>query len=214
MCAVPLASIVRVSARGADVHVAQELVDAGVPPTAATELSQVNTLTLAAAALAAVSLTRDPPPPPPSPTPQLLCEAACAAAAAMAKRTSQAPSKADTTVRVTRMKHVARPHRLLEHGSTALRVNEEHYAKLVGLYRRGVGGDAADSGMGDSDDGMHADMFSMVARYETLSACSSGYQGALPDSTFEALQSLFMVAHECFASPLNCCLGSYCRCYL
>ncbi|CAM9591721.1 unnamed protein product, partial [Sphacelaria rigidula] len=44
----------------------------------------------------------------------------------------------------------------------------------------------------------------VLARYETLSATSDGYQMAFPASGFRLLRQLLDVDCECFASPLNC----------
>ena len=43
----------------------------------------------------------------------------------------------------------------------------------------------------------------MVARYETLSGASDGYQMAFPKSGFQWLRDHMGVTVECFASPLN-----------
>jgi len=38
----------------------------------------------------------------------------------------------------------------------------------------------------------------------------AAYQAALPRAMFAVLTSYLGVEHECYASPLNCCLPSYC----
>ena len=50
---------------------------------------------------------------------------------------------------------------------------------------------------------MHSAMFRLLARYDAASATAPGYQAALPEPVFHALQEVFGVTHECFASPLN-----------
>lgn len=50
----------------------------------------------------------------------------------------------------------------------------------------------------------------MLARYETLSGKSDGYQMAFPDIGFQFLRDRFDVQTECFASPLNCWNSSFC----
>ncbi len=44
----------------------------------------------------------------------------------------------------------------------------------------------------------------MIARYETLSGKTDGYQMAFPDPGFQWLRDKLDVKIECFASPLNC----------
>ena len=48
---------------------------------------------------------------------------------------------------------------------------------------------------------------------QSLSGLSEGYQMALPEHVFAALQKLFGVGHECFASPLNCTFPSFCSAF-
>jgi hypothetical protein len=44
----------------------------------------------------------------------------------------------------------------------------------------------------------------VIARYETLSGKTDGYQMAFPDPGFQWLRDKLDVKIECFASPLNC----------
>ncbi|CAN0418758.1 unnamed protein product, partial [Discosporangium mesarthrocarpum] len=53
-------------------------------------------------------------------------------------------------------------------------------------------------------------VFCVLARYETLSATSDGYQMAFPAFGFGLLRELLEVECECFASPLNCTLERFC----
>ena len=141
--------------------------------------------------------------------------------AAAAARKPGMPAREAVVVR--RIRDARCPHVILRHveSNTELRLNATHYAKLVRLYQlarlgtsaagaAATGTPAAHTSAGDAF--MHTCMFCVVQRYETLSGQSSGYQGALPDSTFKAMHDLFGVTHECFASPLNCYFPSFCRC--
>jgi phosphorylated CTD-interacting factor 1 len=53
-------------------------------------------------------------------------------------------------------------------------------------------------------------VFCVIARYETLSGTSDGYQMAFPDAGFQWLRDRMGVTMECFASPLNCWNQRFC----
>jgi phosphorylated CTD-interacting factor 1 len=53
----------------------------------------------------------------------------------------------------------------------------------------------------------------MALRYDSLSGCKCAYQAALPPPVMELLRSELGCAHECFASPLNQYLGSFCSAF-
>ena len=53
-------------------------------------------------------------------------------------------------------------------------------------------------------------IFAMAVRYDTLSQTKSGYQAALPPPLMGLLESELGARHECFASPLNHALPSFC----
>ena len=48
----------------------------------------------------------------------------------------------------------------------------------------------------------------MQMRYHSLANFDQGTQGGLPPAAFAVLRECFGVKHECFASPLNVCLGA------
>jgi phosphorylated CTD-interacting factor 1 len=55
--------------------------------------------------------------------------------------------------------------------------------------------------------------FCVVARYESLSGNSSGFQGAITPPVFDAMADALGVRTEAFASPLNCYLPEYCSAF-
>ena len=50
-------------------------------------------------------------------------------------------------------------------------------------------------------------------RYDALSGCKCAYQAALPHAVMELLKSQLGCEHECYASPLNQYLGSFCSAF-
>lgn len=145
----------------------------------------------------------------------------------MEQHNARRPSAADCAVAV---RHVAagqslqadgsgpravRDKVVLSHKDVELVMNKTHYDKLCRLYRAATppaGVDWGEPGVTSSRaQRMDERIFCVMQRYETLSGATSGYQGALPDHTFEAMRATFGVNHECFASPLNCYYGNFCR---
>ena len=53
-------------------------------------------------------------------------------------------------------------------------------------------------------------LFCLLARYDSLSGDTHGFQGAVPRHVFDELSRSFGVRHECFASPLNCFMPRFC----
>lgn len=97
----------------------------------------------------------------------------------------------------------------LEFKTQKVVVQLEHYNKLKALFRRTCG---------DHNDLVPGCLFAMLLRYEMCMAPSlprkgSGLHAALPGKMFSALNELFGVTTECFASPLNSFYGSYCSAY-
>ena len=80
--------------------------------------------------------------------------------------------------------------------TSVLVINKTHYTKLQTLYT----GNPAD---------FLACLYCMLARYEIYSAGATGFQGSLTPEVFGALNTLFGVQGECFASPLNAYFPSY-----
>jgi hypothetical protein len=71
---------------------------------------------------------------------------------------------------------------------------------------------------GGTDDKLEAGLvltriFTMALRYDSLSGCKCAYQAALPPPVMDLLASELGCAHECFASPLNQRLGSFCSAF-
>ncbi len=60
-------------------------------------------------------------------------------------------------------------------------------------------------------DAFESQIFCLLARYDALKG--AGYQAALPDVLFSLLADKLGVAHECFASPFNHSLSSYCSAF-
>jgi hypothetical protein len=54
-------------------------------------------------------------------------------------------------------------------------------------------------------------IFKLLLRYDTLGA--SGFQAALPPVAFDALQAVFGIQMECFASPLNSYYEKFCSAF-
>jgi hypothetical protein len=97
----------------------------------------------------------------------------------------------------------------LEFKTQKVVVQIEHYNKLKALFRRTCG---------DHTDLVPGCLFAMLLRYEmcmspSLPRKGSGLHAALPGKMFSALNELFGVTTECFASPLNSFYGSYCSAY-
>lgn len=53
-------------------------------------------------------------------------------------------------------------------------------------------------------------IFNMVQRYETMNGLRTEHQRVLPPQVFQSICDVFEVTHECFASPMNRRLDSYC----
>ena len=71
--------------------------------------------------------------------------------------------------------------------------------------RRETGREAADLSL------FHTRLFCMAMRYESLSHTKSAYQSAVPQKLMRVLQAPpLWVQHECFASPLNHYMSTYC----
>ena len=85
--------------------------------------------------------------------------------------------------------------------SQTYELNKTHYDKLERFYRK-------------NNDAEHEKyrqrLYCVLARYESLSSTSDGYQMAVPEHVFAVMNRLFGVSHECFASPLNCYFPSFC----
>lgn len=84
-------------------------------------------------------------------------------------------------------------------------ISSVHLDKLLRLYRL------------HSDQHAHLQdplflrrVYCVLARYETLSGKSDGYQMAFPDAGFQFLRDRFGAVAECFASPLNCWNNHFC----
>ena len=139
---------------------------------------------------------------------QALTAAVVKAAIHVSRLGSSPTTPQQLAVKVQLCADAARPHYILSHATTRMRLNVTHYDKLARMYRARL----RQYGLPSGDEAlMHSRIFNVLMRYETLSGTSSGYQGALPDATFQAMQNMFGVSHECFASPLNCYYGSFCR---
>jgi hypothetical protein len=93
----------------------------------------------------------------------------------------------------------------LEFGGQEYVMRGDYLAKLLRLYRRHT---AADAAVTDND--FLRRVFCVVARYETLSGASDGYQMAFPSSGFQWLREHLGVTVECFASPLNVWNDRFC----
>ena len=97
-----------------------------------------------------------------------------------------------------------------------LKMNHEHYSKLLALWRlnrRNIGEQVSEiDQINDNDKLMfHNDLYSLLARYYSIQG--PGFQAACPERVFDVLESGLGVQHECFASPLNCYFGSYCSAF-
>ena len=86
------------------------------------------------------------------------------------------------------------------YGEKVLKIAGDSYEKLKRLWKRHAQKGAV----------LNDDVFCILQRYETLSGASPGNQMALPDHAFDVLRTQLGVSHECFASPLNCRLPSFC----
>ena len=58
-----------------------------------------------------------------------------------------------------------------------------------------------------------ARIFTMALRYDSLSGCKCAYQAALPPPVMDLLKHDLGCTHECYASPLNQYLGSFCSAF-
>lgn len=96
--------------------------------------------------------------------------------------------------------------------TVTLELRESHYAKLLILYARASlrGGSPSDSQLAIAGRRLHTRMFNCLARYETLSGNSSGFQGAVTHVVFDTLSDAMGASVEGFASPLNCYLPQFC----
>ena len=96
-------------------------------------------------------------------------------------------------------------------GEVTLSLRQSHYAKLRALVaRRLAAGGASEGAWAAAAARLHTLMFRCLARYETLSGNSSGFQGAVTCNVFDVLTRLLGVTCEGFASPLNCYLPRFC----
>jgi hypothetical protein len=84
--------------------------------------------------------------------------------------------------------------------TNVLTIGADIYMKLQRMWKRSSKPGAV----------LNDDIFCVLQRYETLSGASPGNQMALPDKVFIVLRDEWGVSHECFASPLNCHLPSFC----
>lgn len=81
-------------------------------------------------------------------------------------------------------------------------VQGSHYDKLRSMY---------DSTAGAQRPDFHEALLCLLVRYEALGG--HGYQCALTETAFDELHNALGVIGECFASPLNCRLPSYCSAF-
>ena len=93
-----------------------------------------------------------------------------------------------------------------------------HVDELRALHRGKRQRTAAAAPRGSLDDKLEAGLvytriFTMALRYDSLSGCKCAYQAALPPPVMDLLKSELGCAHECFASPLNQYLGSFCSAF-
>ena len=93
-----------------------------------------------------------------------------------------------------------------------------HLEALKALHRGQRQRAAAAAPVGSLDDQLeaglvHTRVLTMALRYDSLSGCKCAYQAALPPPVMELLRSELGCAHECFASPLNQHLGSFCSAF-
>jgi len=96
-------------------------------------------------------------------------------------------------------------------GEVCLTLRQSHYAKLRALVARRLrGASASDATWAVAASRLHTLIFRCLARYETLSGNSSGFQGAVTCNVFDVLTRLLDVKCEGFASPLNCYLPRFC----
>ena len=85
-----------------------------------------------------------------------------------------------------------------------LKLNEEHFKKLVYLYKMNYKINSP------SDDRLFIKrLYCMLARYYTYTSKVSGFQGSLPHYVFDFLEQICGINKECFASPLNCYFPEY-----
>eukprot|EP01038_Epipyxis_sp_PR26KG_P014659 gene14659-19694_t len=84
-------------------------------------------------------------------------------------------------------------------------ISEQHLLKILTLYRLHTD----DSASFDNPLFLRR-LFCVIARYETLSGNSDGYQMAFPNNGFQWLRDKLAVTVECFASPLNCWNQRFC----
>lgn len=86
-------------------------------------------------------------------------------------------------------------------GNIKFNINKIHYDKLEKLYYKNS----------TESEKFNDRLYLLLSRYNTLSAV--GYQGGIPKKLFQYLSENFQLTHECFASPLNCTLDSYCSAF-
>mmetsp|Transcript_19935 Transcript_19935/g.35426 ORF Transcript_19935/g.35426 Transcript_19935/m.35426 type:complete len:473 (-) Transcript_19935:581-1999(-) len=86
-------------------------------------------------------------------------------------------------------------------GTKDLKIGLPHFLKLKELYQR-AGGRERD---------FPCSLYSLLQRYDSLGG--AGFQAAIGPRMFEALEELFKVNFECFASPLNCRYEAYCSAF-
>ena len=87
----------------------------------------------------------------------------------------------------------------LQYGSKAFSISHVHLQKLLHLYQIHT-----DPTASLETASFLRRTFCVLARYESLSGASDGYQMAFPHTGFQWLRDNVGVHIECFASPLNC----------
>ena len=197
-----------VAATGHDANLLEELVELGLDKAEAATVTQVGSTPLHRHQ-AGTPLTRS------CDVKQELVDAACQETKQLVQLQLHPPLPDQLAVRMVCSAPYddSRASVTIHHAGVEVCMHLEHYTKLGRLYRAtqplesrtDVKATCARNAR------FNERVFSMVLRYESLSAEASGYQGALPDATFAALARLFGVSHECYASPLNCFFGSFCR---
>jgi len=95
------------------------------------------------------------------------------------------------------------------HHHRTVRINEWHLEKLRRLY----GLHTLNSGVwtGEANALFLQRVWAMLMRYRLFG--DAGCQAALPERCFEMLRASLGVTHECYASPLNCYMPTYCSAY-